>query len=308
MTNAGALGTLACEWLDGRLARGELTKGSYVTERQSLALLCTMFAEPGDLDRAAVLAWQGAIGHLRPATRKGRASAVRRFLVWLAVEGHLEDDLSGHVAKVRVPRGAPRGLSDPEMAALLAACPTEPTGRGPTTMWLRPAVGLMRGCGLRCCEIANLDVDDYDRHNRTVHVVGKGGHARTLPVPPEVAAVVDQYLLDRGYAPGPLFCAVGSKANPDGRLSRQWISKRTRRAMTEAGVHKRPYDGRGAHALRHQAAHDAMEATDNVLVVQALLGHDSLATTQIYLPKVPLAQMRRAVEGRDWLAGLADAG
>jgi len=297
------LRSLSEAWLEGREARQELNNDSARGERERLGLFVGMFTTPGQLDRQALLDWQAAIGHLRPATRRARVGAVRRFLHWLVAEGYLAEDLTGHLARVRVPRRESRGVSDPEVTAILHACAKRST-HGLTAAWLLPAVALAAGCGLRCVELSRLDLSDYDAHAKTIFVEGKGGHTRMLPLPAAVAEVLDAYIAQRGHQPGPLFQAVVVKGDPAGRLSPKWIGRRIGRAMAAAQVHLEAWDRRAAHSLRHQCAHDAYDTTGDVLVVQALLGHQELSTTRRYLAGADLSQLRAAVEGRSWLREL----
>lgn len=294
------LHTLAGAWLTERRARGDLNSGSARVEMTRLRMFTQLKPDPGLLDRAAVLSWQVAIGHLKPATRRRYVSTVAQFLRWLHLEGHLDADLSVHLVKVREPRHSPRGLPHRDVAHIIDICPN----RARRSVWLRPAVCLMVGIGLRCCEICTLDADDYDADARTLFVRGKGGNEATLPVPAETAEVLDLYLTLRGWGPGPMF--FGRSAG--GRLSPNWVSNRVGQLMKEAEVHRQAGDGRTAHALRHTAAHDVLDATGDVTLVQELLRHASLATTQRYLPRTRLAKLRQAVEGRDYLAGLALTG
>ena len=78
-------------------------------------------------------------------------------------------------------------------------------------------------------------------------------------------------------------------------------SKRMTALFWEAGLKKANYDGRSAHALRHTAASDVLDRCKNVRTVQAMLGHASIATTQIYLRRANLDQLREAMSGRDYV-------
>lgn len=284
------IGELAREWTAGRLARGELQPNSAAVEESRLRGL--YHCDLAGLDRAALLSWQASIGQLAPATRRAYLSTMGAFCRWLVIEGHLASDPTITLARVREPRRVPRALSATDVALVLAAC-TSP--RDSAVVWL------MVGCGLRCVEVSRLDLADYDQRGGTVLVSGKAGHERVLPVPAPVAEAVDRYLLVRGWMPGPLLEAVGSKHLPDGRLAARWISKSIARLMTAAGVH-RAGDGRSAHALRHTAASDVLDHCGNVRTVQQMLGHTSLATTEVYLRRASLSQLRKAMKGRTYAA------
>ena len=280
----------AAQYVAALVATGQLQRNSAAVELGRLKGL------PEQLTADTLAVWANTLGRLAPATRRGYVGAARRYLRWLHVQHGTDTDLSAGLPKIREPRAVPRALPAGDVAAVLAACP-EPSARYRRADWLRPAVALMVGCGLRCVEVANLDVADYNRAKSTVFVVGKGGHQRVLPVPPETAEVLGAYL--GGRSSGPLLRAVGSKQAHSGRLSARWVSKRTARLMAQAGVHKAG-DGRSAHALRHTAASDVLDRCHDLRIVQQMLGHQSLATTERYLRVADLDRMRRAMEGRPY--------
>ena len=273
---------LASQWVRGRVSRGELRPHSGDVELSHLRRLVALHGErpPGDLNRATILAYQQAIAHLKPRTRRSAMSSVSRFCRWLVQEGHLNADPCVGLDRVRVGKRVPRALTAAQARKVVEAADTAA---------LSVIVRLMLGCGLRCCEVSALDVDDFDPVERTLAVRGgKGGNERVLPVPAHVAETLDRYISDR--VDGPLVAAPA-------RLSAQRISKQVAALMTRAGVHT-PGDGRTAHALRHTAASDVLEACHDLRVVQQMLGHTSLATTEIYLRVANLGQMREAMEGR----------
>lgn len=284
---------LTRRWIEGREARAELRGRSVAIERARLVTLEEMFGDqpPSALDRAALLDWQARIGHLAPATRRSYVGAVGRFLRWLEAEGLVDEDLTVHLVRVREPRRVPRALRSEDVSRVLEVAAT---ARG------RAVIAVMVQCGLRCVEVSRLDLDDYDPDAATLLVRGKAGHERTLPVPELAGEHLDAYIRQRGFRPGPLFLAVGSKGLPDGRLSAKWISKRAARVMAAAGVHRQAWDGRTAHALRHTAASDVLDRCHDVRTVQQMLGHSSLQSTEIYLRRADLARLREAMEGRSY--------
>lgn len=305
----GPLDQLARRWVAGRVDRGELQGRSPKVTLGRLRSLTVLHAERpvAALDQAAILVWLASIGDLKPASRRSYVGAVARFCRWLVASGHLDADPCVDLPRIRQPRSAPRALPATEVAKIVEACPAPVNGHA-VAGWLRPAVALMVECGLRCVEVSRLDVDDYDPGLRTLFVRGKDGHERVLPVPAAAAEALDSYLEDRLAGPGPLFRAVGSKRSPGGRLSAKWVSKRTIQAMGAAGVHREGWDRRTAHALRHTAATDVYRRTRDARVVQQMLGHASLETTQIYLTPASVEELRAAMEGRSYGLGSKAAG
>lgn len=294
MLAVGDLADLARWWIIGRQAQGLIAPNSATVELARLTSFTSQHSHPTQITRYSIGAWLRTIGRLKPATRRRYVGTVGMFLSWLHLEGHIAEDLTGHLPSVREPRTLPRALAEEEVEMILA----EPASSG----WVRAAACLMVSCGVRCVEVSRLEMDDYNQRAATIFVNGKGGHQRLLPVPAFAAEALDAYLAERGWKPGPLFKAYGSKSSPDGRLSAKWISKRTGRLMAAAGVH-RPGDGKTAHALRHTAASDVLERSHDLPAVQEMLGHASLATTQRYLRRVELCRLREAMEGRTYRVG-----
>jgi site-specific recombinase XerC len=275
---------LAMDWVAARAAAGEIRGGSrrsQLSRLQSLARACPTVA---DLDKGGLLAWQATISHFTPSYRRGMVSVVRCFCRWLLTEGYINPDASVWLSTVREPRRVPRALSA-DLAEKLAS--------GVMDLRWRAVIALMIGCGLRCVEVARLDLHHWDLTSNTIEVCGKGGHERILPVPAEVAAVLNQWLEERGLRPGPLI------PSQRGRLSPGWVSRKTALVMEAAGVHQMG-DGRSAHALRHTALSDVLDRCGNVRTVQQMAGHQSLATTEIYLRRTNLAQLREAMAGRSY--------
>src|SRR5690606_35824750 len=154
---------------------------------------------------------------------------------------------------------------------------------------------VMYGCVARCIEIARLRVEDYHHRDRTLLLTGKGGHERTVPVPAPVSHQLDTYLAEQGAAAGPLF---RSYTNPSAGISNAFLSQLVAGWMRDAGIKRGARDGISAHALRHTFAHDVLDVTDDIRVVQELLGHANVATTSRYVGRARRAEMRRAVEER----------
>lgn len=283
----------ARHYLNHLQGSGQLAVNSATVEAVRLRSLPGWTQPVEALTPETVTSWVEMLSRFKPAARRSYVGAARRFLRWLHSNGHTPTDLSRLLPRVREPRGVPRALPTASVAAIAAYAPSS------RVEWLCAAVALMVSLGLRCVEVSRLDIDDYDPEARTVHVRGKGGHQRVLPVPSEASIVLDGYLRCRGVAAGPLLLATGSKAAPDGRLSPAWISRRTARLMAQAGVHK-PGDGRSAHALRHTAASDVLDRCHDLRIVQQMLGHQSLATTERYLRVADLDRMRQAMAGRPY--------
>ena len=109
--------------------------------------------------------------------------------------------------------------------------------------------------GLRCCEVARLQLGDLDRVNGLMLIVGKGGHERVLPIIEETAEAVDAYLTEYPAFAGPL---VRSYSDPHRGLASATITKLVRVWVGDAGIKRARHDGVSAHAFRHTAATDML--------------------------------------------------
>ena len=263
-------------YVDGRAARGEVSAVTASHFRSRLASLVAVAGpEVAQLDRAQVAAWQASIGHQRPASRRAYLSTVKTFCRWAVVEGLLPADPTLAAARVREPHRPPRRLSAGQVARLGLVLPD---------LRAEVIIALMFGCGLRCCEVARLTIEDYDPAAGELVVVGKNSDGRLLPVPAPVDAVLARWLAARGGHPGLL---VGLAARTISVLVSGW--------MAAAGIKAGAYDGVSAHALRHTFAANMLHRCGNVRTVQTALGHESLATTQRYLPWATLEELRAAM-------------
>lgn len=246
-------------------------------------------------------------GHLASSTRRAQFSCMRQFCEWLVLNGMVDKNPLSKRRKwvPSQPQRQPRALEETPVADLFSL--GVPDRRG------RAIVALMVGCGLRCVEVSRLMVEDWNRGTNIILVTGKRSNERYLPVPPMVQRHLEAYLMKY---PGPTgFPMLGQVHDRSRPLAPQTISKYVAQWMTAAGVKRMPRDGISAHALRHTAATDVLAQVErnphlkvNALqVVQAMLGHQSLATTEAYLS---LEEARRhlgpAMSGRDYTYGSAN--
>jgi integrase/recombinase XerC/integrase/recombinase XerD len=262
-------------YVSGRLARGEITAA---TARQLRWRLSTLVRTAPELPVAAlrrehILAWEATIGWQRPASRRAYLSTVKVFCRWCIDEELLDVDPTARLARVRESRRVPRALNDAQMARLSLVLPDHRA---------RAIVALMGRLGLRCGEVAALCVEDWDTAAGAVLIRGKGGHERLVAVPDDVERALRRHL--RGRTSGPV---VDGKAATLSRQVAFW--------MDVAGLKSGPHDGMSAHALRHTAASNAFDRSKDVRVVQELLGHANLATTDRYLRRANLDQQRAAL-------------
>ena len=161
-------------------------------------------------------------------------------------------------------------------------------------------VGLMVHCGLRCGEIAGLQYDDVDLQTQVLVVTGKGGHQRALPVPDEAMQLLQVYLAGSPARGGQ--CVFRQHHLEGVGLKPSSVSVELGNLMRSSGVKRAAYDGVSAHALRRTCASDMLDQGANIRHVQQVLGHASIATTQLYLRAAEAHELRAVVEGRSYLA------
>jgi integrase/recombinase XerD len=211
----------------------------------------------------------------RPSSVARSLAAVRMFHLFLLREGEAEANPSEAVVRPKVPRTLPRPLSLEEVEAILRA----PGDADPAGIRDRAILETLYGAGLRISELVGLDVDEVDLDEGSVRVMGKGSKERLVPLGRFAVAALESYLTRaRPALAGSRSGAAVFLNQRGGRLTRQGATRVLKGAATGAGLTKRVTP----HTLRHSFATHLLEGGADVRVVQELLGHASLATTQIY--------------------------
>jgi integrase/recombinase XerD len=202
-------------------------------------------------------------------------SCVRSFHRFLLREGESTSDPTDGVVRPRLPRSLPRPLPVDDVLRLLAAPrPTDPKG-----LRDRAVLETMYAAGLRVSELVGLDVDDVDVEDGSVRVLGKGGKERDVPLGRYAREAIATYLTRARPALATARTRSALFLNQrGGRLSRQACWNAIREHAGTAGIDKRVTP----HTLRHSFATHLLDGGADVRVVQELLGHASVATTQVY--------------------------
>jgi len=219
---------------------------------------------------------------MRPATHRRKAAAVRAFYRFCFSEAIIERDVGGLLDLPRAARVLPDTLGVADVEALLDA-PDAETAIGIRD---RALLELLYACGLRVSEALNLDLEDLSLTEASVRVIGKGDRERRLPVGDIAITALGRYLEDVrpqliAHAPaggsthrgGPVFVSGRGQ-----RLSRMAAWRTIRNAALVGGVHGHVTP----HTLRHSFATHLLEGGADLRVVQELLGHASITTTQLY--------------------------
>jgi len=233
-----------------------------------------------DEDVAGFVAHLSSVGHgdgkpYRTSSVARALAAVRSLHRFLVQEGDTDENPAVGVVRPRVPRTLPRPLSVDEIGRILAS----PAGGTPVSLRDAAILETLYGAGLRVSELAALDVDDVDLEEGSVRVIGKGNKERVVPLGSYARDALGAYLTRAR----PSLASRASRSalflnHRGGRLTRQGCDRILRGHARRAGLTKRV----SPHVLRHSFATHLMEGGADVRVVQELLGHASVATTQIY--------------------------
>ena len=227
-----------------------------------------------------------------PASIARALVAVRSFHRFCVDEGFVASDPSEEVGAPRVPQGLPKALTESEVDDLLGAV----EGDDPRALRDRAILETLYATGVRISELVGLDRADLDLEDGLARVMGKGSKERVVPVGRSARAAVLEYLhrgrpelerpATRRVAGDPIFLNARG-----GRLSRQSCWAIVTAAGSRVGL-----DGRlSPHVLRHSCATHMIERGADIRVVQELLGHASLSTTQVYT-KVSPERLRAVYE------------
>lgn len=206
--------------------------------------------------------------------------AVRGLHRFLAAEGVVEVDVARAVKPPTPTRRLPKSLTLDEVVSLLEAAGGERESDGPLTLRNRALLEVLYSTGARISEAVGLDIDDVDTESRSVLLRGKGGKQRLVPIGRPAVSALDTYLVRgrpdlarRGKGtPGIFLNARG------GRLSRQSAWQVLQDSADAAGI----ASAVSPHTMRHSFATHLLDGGADVRVVQELLGHASVTTTQIY--------------------------
>lgn len=270
-------------YMASRWSRGEITRETLRSFRETLRLFsewCGPRRRLSDLQRPDIEKWLGDM-KCAAATKRLRLSTVKGMLQWAVIEGHARRDPTLGIRGPKKPRSVPRHLTDKQVQAVLACAKDK-------REYL--ILILMLEEGLRAGGVAGLQLGDIDLIGRTLRVTEKGGHERPVPITDRVAQVIEDYLFERGRRAGSLLKSDRyreSKAQEGGDgLSAKYVARLASNAIKRAGV---PESG---HALRHTCAVDMLDNGADIRDVQTVLGHRSIATTQIYVGLAQVHELR----------------
>jgi integrase/recombinase XerD len=244
-------------------------------------------------DAVASLAQEWA--SLAPASVARKASALRQFFGFALDEGWRSDDPSGALPKPRTRRPLPKVLGHDQIAALFACAEAEAASDDPAAVRLLAAVELLYGSGLRASELVTLPLVAVPRDAPFITVTGKGGATRLVPVGARALEALARWLALRPSEPASRYLFPSKDGKP---LSRVRLFQLLKALAGRAGLDPASIS---PHVLRHAFATHLLEGGADLRVLQTLLGHADISTTQIYT-HVDAARLVALVNARHPLA------
>ncbi|GGK62502.1 tyrosine recombinase XerC [Ornithinimicrobium pekingense] len=229
-------------------------------------------------DLRSWLAAQGSAGASR-STVSRRAAAVRTFFRWAVRTGRLTADPSVRLAAPGKDKHLPGVLRQGQAEELMTLAAVASDDADPVAVRDRAVLELLYASGMRVGELTGLDVDDVDLSAGTARVLGKGDKERIVPFGRPAEAALRAWL---GSARPALVTPQSGPALFLGRRGRRLDQRQVRSSLGRLLEHLPDTPALGPHGLRHSAATHLLEGGADLRTVQELLGHSSLATTQIY--------------------------
>ena len=245
-------------------------------------------------DGPALASLGKAWADLAPSSLARKCSALRQFYGFLIDEGVRGDDPSPSLPRPRTRRPLPRLLSHAEVELLFARAEEEAAGDRADAVRMLTLLELLYGSGLRATELVSLPLNAVPRDAPFLNITGKGGQQRMVPVSTRAQRALSRWLAVRPGGWRHLFPSRGEK----GHLTRIRLFQLLRELAARAGIAP---DRVSPHVLRHAFATHLLEGGADLRVLQMLLGHADITTTQIYT-HVDSARLVALVNARHPLA------
>ena len=278
--------SIAVESFDDYLAArySDRTRASYVADLRQLAGFLSErgVGSPADVTVYDVRSWLAEMSDQDKAksTIQRRTSAMRAFFAWARAEGLVGADPTAGLRSIKVSRPLPQTISQDEASQLMDAVGGIAEEEGTAVARRdRAIIEVFYATGLRVSELCGLDLDCLDRGRELVRAIGKGDKERSVPIGRPALRAVDRWLERRGE----LATDLSGRAMFIGERLGARIDPRVVRRVVHHGL--RLVDGApdlGPHGLRHAMATHLLERGADLRSVQEVLGHSSIATTQIY--------------------------
>lgn len=283
-------------YLSGERAVSAHTRRAYLGDLRSLLAHAASEGAAGlkDLELGNFRRWlgsQSSAGASR-ATLARRSATARAFTAWALREELIDVDPALRLKAPKREGSLPAVLQASQLTRLLEGLDVSAAEGEPMAVRNRAIVELLYATGVRVGELAGLDIDDLDSDRRTLRVLGKGNKERTVPFGVPAAVAIDDWLrrgrpaLAKDHSGPALFLGARGKR----------VDQRQVRALVNALFEALgDTSASGPHALRHSAATHLLDGGADLRAVQEILGHSSLATTQIYT-HVSVDRLRRSYQ------------
>jgi integrase/recombinase XerC len=234
-----------------------------------------------DVTRLTLRGWLGSLVELSSASIARKLSSVRALYVFLGRSGEVRENPAALLQSPKLSRGLPLVLR-PEAAAEVIEVTLTPGDRDVEPLRDRVILELLYGSGLRVSELAALDLEAVNVRAGEVRVLGKGRKERIVPLSGKALEALEQYLPRRAELAHPRTGFVDDKALLLTRRGQRLGVRRVQSLVQRYGALGAGRPDLHPHALRHSFATHLLEGGADLRVIQELLGHSSLATTQRY--------------------------
>jgi len=230
--------------------------------------------DPCDVDMDCLPTYFSSLGEISKRSQARKLSALRSFYTWLVAEGLVKENPCDRVEMPKLGRYLPDVLSVEEVEAIIDSVDT--------TSWNglrdRAILEVLYGCGLRVSEASNLKISDIFADDGFIRVIGKGDKQRLVPLGEMAADAIDKYEAVRPEPSGSENVNILFLNKNGGQLSRVSIFNMVKKQALIADVTKEI----SPHTFRHSFATHMIENGADLRLVQEMLGHESVLTTEIY--------------------------
>ncbi|GAC1452731.1 MAG: tyrosine recombinase XerC [Pseudarthrobacter sp.] len=283
-------------YLEAERARSDHTRRAYLSDLRSFLEYAASEGamDLPDLELGTLRSWLGAQSQagMSRSTLARRSATARSFTTWAMREELIAVDPAVRLRAPKADKSLPGVLQSQQVLRLLSNLEEAAAEGSPIPVRNRAMVEVLYATGLRVGELAGLDVDDLNPDRRTLRVLGKGNKERTVPYGVPAAVAVDDWLrrgrplLATDHSGPALF--LGTRGNRVDQRQVRSVVKDLFEALGDTSA-------TGPHALRHTAATHLLDGGADLRAVQEILGHSSLATTQIYT-HVSVERLRRSYQ------------
>lgn len=261
----GCWARLIDDYLETQAAAGR-PRTTLATRRGHLARMSReLDCSPEVVTATRLISWFGQQTQWKTETRRGYRNTLRSFYLWAYHVGRLQEDLSNALPKVRATKPSARPAPDIVWHTAIVSADAR----------VRLMLRLAAEAGLRRAEVAQVRTDDLTDGlgGALLLVRGKGNKKRTIPITDELAAEIAKG--PAGHTLAAPVCGWLFPGDEDGHLSPRWVGKLCSKALPGIWT---------LHTLRHRFSAKVYRGSRNLRALQVLLGHESVATTEIYTP------------------------